>query len=43
MLDEILGTDKLYEIFSLTLKQIMDKVVPERDIIILPRNRLVQP
>ena len=37
MLDESLGTDKLYETFSSTLKQIMDKVAPERDIIILPK------
>ena len=37
MLDGRLGTDKLYKTFSLTPKQIMDKVVPERDIIILPK------
>ena len=43
MLDESLGTDKLYETFSSTLRQIMDKVEPERDIIILPKDRLVEP
>ena len=43
MLDESLGTGQLYETFSSALKQIMDKVAPERDIIILPKNRLVEP
>ena len=37
MLVECLGTDKLYKTFSSTLKQIMGKVAPERDIIILPK------
>ena len=37
MLDKSLGTDKLYKTFSSTLKHIMDKVAPERDIIILPK------
>ena len=37
MLEESLGTDKLYETFSSSLKQIMDKVASERDIIILPK------
>ena len=43
MLDESLGTDKLYETFSSIFKQIMDKVAPERHIIIFPKTRLVEP
>ena len=43
MLGKSLQTDTLYETFSSTLKQIMDKVAPERDIIILPKSRLVDP
>ena len=43
ILDERLRTDKLYKTFSGTLKQIMDKVAPERDIIISSKNRLVEP
>ena len=37
MLNESLGTAKLYKTFSSTLKQIMDKVAYERDVIILPK------
>ena len=37
ILDKSLQTDKLYETFSSTLKQIMDKVMPERDVILSPK------
>ena len=43
MLDKSLGTDKLYKTFSSTLKQIMDKVVPERRQNNIAKNRLVEP
>ena len=43
MLDERHGTDKLYETFSSTLKQIVDKVVPEKWHNNITKNRLVEP